>query len=726
MGRTAAPLTVTPARCAKRPARAHAWPATSPTRPAVARGVRRGCARARSGTSWSTTPARRSRGRLRDIARRLAAAARRQPDRHVPLHQRVLPEMLERQVRPHRQRRLDRRAEGLRRVAAYCAAKHGVVGLTARRRGGDGEGRRRPSNAVCPGYTADTDIVRTQSTNVSRTTGRSPDEARAVLARYSPARRPHHAGGGRGHGGVAAVRRRASSITGQAIAVAGGGGDVMSSETATALSAGRSTDGVATDHAQPARAQEPADLRVLRRAARHVPRAAPRRPTCTRSCSTGAGGNFCSGGDVHEIIGPLVASASAATRRLLALHAHDRRPREGDARAARSRSSPRSTASAPAPARSWRWPATCASARRAAEVRVPVRARRPCRRRHGRLRDAAAHHRPGPRQRAALHRPGDGGAEGRALGLLQPARRARRRCSTEAPTLARSLAAGPTFAHAMTKTMLHQEWDMTIDAAIEAEAQAQAICMQTEDFAPRLSRLRRQAAAGVRRATERAPTPPTVISTGRSSTTAHRGLAARAAAPGATRDLTHEDDADPSTPPAGHYVAQLGRGRLAAPRRAGSLRRRRRALDVRSLCLIRETLGYASGLADFAFAMQGLGSGRDRAVRRRARSKRPTCRRSPPAQAIAAFAISEPEAGSDVAAMQTTRPPRRRVYRHQRRPRPGSPTRGIADFYVVFCRCAARAASASFVGRSSSMPARPGLSMSADDRGDRAASARRR
>jgi enoyl-CoA hydratase/carnithine racemase len=45
-----------------------------------------------------------------------------------------------------------------------------------------------------------------------------------------------------------------------------------------------------------------------------------------------------------------------------------------------------------------------------------------------------------------------------------------------------SVAAGPNFAHAMTKRMLHQEWDMPLAAAIEAEAQAQALCMQTEDF----------------------------------------------------------------------------------------------------------------------------------------------------------------------------------------------------------------------------------------------------
>jgi enoyl-CoA hydratase/carnithine racemase len=48
--------------------------------------------------------------------------------------------------------------------------------------------------------------------------------------------------------------------------------------------------------------------------------------------------------------------------------------------------------------------------------------------------------------------------------------------------LAFGLAGGPTFAHGMTKTQLNVEWDMGLDAAIEAEAQAQAICMQTADF----------------------------------------------------------------------------------------------------------------------------------------------------------------------------------------------------------------------------------------------------
>lgn len=51
-----------------------------------------------------------------------------------------------------------------------------------------------------------------------------------------------------------------------------------------------------------------------------------------------------------------------------------------------------------------------------------------------------------------------------------------------AQEMAAQLAGGPTFAHGMTKKLLHQEWAMGLDEAIEAEAQAQAICMQTQDF----------------------------------------------------------------------------------------------------------------------------------------------------------------------------------------------------------------------------------------------------
>ncbi|MPM39044.1 1,2-epoxyphenylacetyl-CoA isomerase [bioreactor metagenome] len=74
-----------------------------------------------------------------------------------------------------------------------------------------------------------------------------------------------------------------------------------------------------------------------------------------------------------------------------------------------------------------------------------------------------------------------GGEEGERWGFFN------RLCDPEAlqeqaQRLAADLAAGPTFANGITKTMLHQEWAMTIEQAIEAEAQAQALCMLTEDF----------------------------------------------------------------------------------------------------------------------------------------------------------------------------------------------------------------------------------------------------
>jgi enoyl-CoA hydratase/carnithine racemase len=72
-------------------------------------------------------------------------------------------------------------------------------------------------------------------------------------------------------------------------------------------------------------------------------------------------------------------------------------------------------------------------------------------------------------------------AEGAAWGFWNALHRAEA-LEAEAQALAARLAAGPTFAHGITKTQLAQEWDMSLDQAIEAEAQAQAICMQTGDF----------------------------------------------------------------------------------------------------------------------------------------------------------------------------------------------------------------------------------------------------
>lgn len=75
-----------------------------------------------------------------------------------------------------------------------------------------------------------------------------------------------------------------------------------------------------------------------------------------------------------------------------------------------------------------------------------------------------------------------GAEEGAAWGFwngLHPAET----LEVEAQKLAQRIAAGPVFAHGITKTQLNQEWNMGLEQAIEAEAQAQAICMQTQDFA---------------------------------------------------------------------------------------------------------------------------------------------------------------------------------------------------------------------------------------------------
>jgi acyl-CoA dehydrogenase len=108
------------------------------------------------------------------------------------------------------------------------------------------------------------------------------------------------------------------------------------------------------------------------------------------------------------------------------------------------------------------------------------------------------------------------------------------------------------------------------------------------------------------------------------------------------------------------------------------------AIDTRAICLIRETLARHDGLADFAFAMQGLGSGaislqgtaaqRERYLPRVARG-----------EALAAFALSEPDAGSDVAALQCSATEDGDAYLLN-----GEKTwisnGGIADFYVLFAR----------------------------------------
>jgi len=106
--------------------------------------------------------------------------------------------------------------------------------------------------------------------------------------------------------------------------------------------------------------------------------------------------------------------------------------------------------------------------------------------------------------------------------------------------------------------------------------------------------------------------------------------------------------------------------------------------DARSICLVRETLARHDGLADFAFAMQGLGSA-PLSLAAGEQMRALWLPRVGSGQSIAAFALSEPKAGSDVAAMETTAKPEGPQYVLN-----GQKTwisnGGIADFYVVFAR----------------------------------------
>jgi enoyl-CoA hydratase/carnithine racemase len=193
---------------------------------------------------------------------------------------------------------------------------------------------------------------------------------------------------------------------------------------------------------------------------------------------TGAGGNFCSGGDVFEIIGPLV---EMDTRSLL-----DFTRMTGEVVKA-MRTCPQPIIAAV--------DGVCAGAgaiiAMASDIRIGT---------------------PGAKVAFLFNRVGLAGCDmgacailpriigqGRAAELLYTGRvlgaeEAERwgffnrlapaeALLAEAEKLARELAAGPTFAHAMTKRMLETEWAMSVEAAIEAEAVAQALCMTTEDFA---------------------------------------------------------------------------------------------------------------------------------------------------------------------------------------------------------------------------------------------------
>jgi enoyl-CoA hydratase/carnithine racemase len=192
---------------------------------------------------------------------------------------------------------------------------------------------------------------------------------------------------------------------------------------------------------------------------------------------TGAGGNFCSGGDVHEIIGPLTRMDAAGLRNFTQM--------TGDLVKA-MRACPQPIIAAV--------DGVCAGA--------------------GAILAMASDFRLGtPRAKTAFlfTRVGLAGCDmgacailpriigqGRASELLFTGRSllaeeglawgffnrlsAPETVLAESVALATEVAQGPTFAHAMTKKMLHAEWAMTVDAAIDAEAEAQAVCMETQDF----------------------------------------------------------------------------------------------------------------------------------------------------------------------------------------------------------------------------------------------------
>ncbi len=192
---------------------------------------------------------------------------------------------------------------------------------------------------------------------------------------------------------------------------------------------------------------------------------------------TGAGGNFCSGGDVHEIIGPLVKLEAPELLMFTRM--------TGDLVKA-MRACPQPIVAS--------IDGICAGAgaivAMASDLRLGT----------ARSKTAFLFNRVGlagcdmgacamlPRivgqgRASELLYTGRslGGEEGERWGFFN------RLCApqdvlAQAQALARDLADGPTFANGITKTMLHQEWAMTIEQAIESEAQAQAICMLTEDF----------------------------------------------------------------------------------------------------------------------------------------------------------------------------------------------------------------------------------------------------
>jgi acyl-CoA dehydrogenase len=163
----------------------------------------------------------------------------------------------------------------------------------------------------------------------------------------------------------------------------------------------------------------------------------------------------------------------------------------------------------------------------------------------------------------------------------------------------------------------------------------------------------------------------------------HRSFAAELArwADATLPSLPHED-VDTACRARVSALGEAGFLKAVVPAAHGGLHPR---LDVRTLCLAREILAARDGLADFAFAMQGLGTGAISLFGSAALRERylPPVREG---KAIAAFALSEPEAGSDVAALATTATPDGPSDVVLNGTKTWISNGGIADHYVVFAR----------------------------------------
>ncbi len=235
---------------------------------------------------------------------------------------------------------------------------------------------------------------------------------------------------------------------------------------------------VATLDAEPAGQEEPADLRQLRRDRRSV----PRRGAATRCVKaivvTGAGGNFCSGGDVFEIIEPLT---KMNTVELL-----DFTRMTGDV-VKSMRACPQPIIAA--------IDGVCAGAgaiiAMASDIRIGTAAAKVAflfnRVGLGGCDMGACAILPrivGQGRAAELLFTGRsmGGEEAERMGFFNRLAKSET-VLADAQKLAHDLANGPTFGNAMTKRMLEMEWAMSVETAVEAEAVAQALCMETEDFA---------------------------------------------------------------------------------------------------------------------------------------------------------------------------------------------------------------------------------------------------